>query len=463
MNKCFIKKPKTCGYDLLSGIFDLNYFRKKSCEGFSDKKEKFLLYLDKNLQGYDNFSYPRTEYWKPESSYKGLSDLVEKKINVAKENNSQNNEVFVSFKEDKGEINIKMKRNKTLIDIKRKIAKNFKVKFNNVYLIYFDAISRNHFRRRLKKSTKIIEKMLFTNKNKDIFFKKYQAFQFFKYHSFEDYTEGNIYPLFYGNKRNSETGISIVKFFNEKGFITASTHNSCNKEFFDWFENTQKVTFANFDHENIAMYCDTNYENKMNKWSILGGKSSVVRRCLYGKDSFEYSFEYILQFLENYKNERKFFRMSFEDGHESTTEVIKFIDNSFSSFLLKLFTKNYFDDKTALFIFSDHGQHIPGPYDALFYEEKMFEQYLGLLLLIIPNDKNYNSSNIFFNQQQFITVYDIHDTLLDIINVNKYNYNELEKNKGQSLFLKINGKERSCQNYSEEINEHFCFCDNYID
>ena len=67
-----------------------------------------------------------------------------------------------------------------------------------------------------------------------------------------------------------------------------------------------------------------------------------------------------------------------------------------------------------------------------------------------------------FNQQQFITVYDIHDTLLDMINVSKYKYKKLEWNKGQSLFNKINGTQRNCQYYSNEITPNFCFCENYV-
>ena len=394
-------------------------------------------------------------------SYKNLAYLIEEKIKPVNNSNSKSNEVFISFKEDKGKITINLKKNETLINYKRSLAKKNPVKFNNVYMIYFDAVSRNHFIRKLKESRKLIEEILFSNRKKNDDLKKANAFQFFKYHSFNGHTEGNIFPLFYGNKRSNEIGISIVKFFNEKGFITAATHNSCNKEIFDWASiNSFNITYSYYDHENVAMFCDPNYEDKKNKWSVSNGKNSILRKCLYGKDSFDYTFEYITQFLEAYKNERKYFRITIGDGHEATTEVIKFIDKSFCSFIKKIL-ENYFDDKTAIIILSDHGAHIPGPYDILLYEEKMTEEFLPLLLLIIPNKKRYNYSNILFNQQQLITAYDIHDTLLDMINVDKKNYEIMEQNKGQSLFIKINGKERSCKNYDEEISDTFCYCQNY--
>ena len=460
MNKCFIKKPKACGKNFLSGLFDINFFRKKGCSAFRNKKSIFFKYLDETLKKFDNFSFPRTEFWAPELSYKNLASLVEKQIKQTNDNNSKDNEIFISFKEGNGEISINLKKNMTLIEHKRNLAKKFPVKFNNVYLIYFDALSRNHFIRKLKESTKLIENLLYSNSQKNEF-KNANAFQFFKYHSFNDYTEGNIFPLFYGNKRNPGNGISIVKFFNEKGFITAATHNSCNKEIFDWPSKKYNVTYSHFDHENVAMFCDPNFEDKNDKWSIIHGKCSVLRKCLYGKDSFDYNFEYISQFLEIYKNERKFFRLTIGDGHEATTEVIKYIDKSFCSFIEKILN-HYFDDKTAIIIYSDHGAQIPGPYDILFYEEKRSEKYLALFILILPIKNNNYYSNIMFNQQQLITAYDIHDTLLDMINVNKNNYEAMEKHKGQSLFLKINGKERGCENYIGEISDDSCYCQNYV-
>ena len=188
-------------------------------------------------------------------------------------------------------------------------------------MIYLECLSRKHFIRKFVKSRKIIEQTLYSNKNKEIDYQKFNSFQFFKYHSFIGNTKGNTFPLFFRNKRSSLKGISIINFLNDRGFITAAAHNSCNKELYDWGILYKDIIFPHFDHENIVMFCDTNYEDNNNKWSIFKGKNTILRRCFYGRDSFEYIFEYILQFLEAYKNERKFFRIVFEDGHESTKEV----------------------------------------------------------------------------------------------------------------------------------------------
>ena len=56
-------------------------------------------------------------------------------------------------------------------------------------------------------------------------------------------------------------------------------------------------TFVDFDHENLAMFCDPNYYTSLNSHGLLfNGPYSLIRRCLYGKDIFEYELEYAKQF-----------------------------------------------------------------------------------------------------------------------------------------------------------------------
>ena len=87
----------------------------------------------------------------------------------------------------------------------------------------------------------------------------------------------------------------ILKYFKAKGFITAAAHNSCNKEIFDWY-NYKYTSFSHYDHENVALFCDPNFEDKNDQWSIKKGKCSILRKCFYDRDSFDYNFEYILNF-----------------------------------------------------------------------------------------------------------------------------------------------------------------------
>ena len=458
-NACKIVKPQKCGINVLDGLFDISKLLiKNNCFGYSNKQSIFQKYLKNNKKNHKKYSFPRTELLDINTTFRNLENYVEKNIEVINSNNSINKEIFINFENGKGKIEINLKKNLNLIKSRSKLSKNNTVKFNNVYIIYIDGISRNHFLRKLKKTSKLIEKMLYSNKNKEKQYQNFNSFQFLKYHVFKDNTMGNNFPFIYGNYMNNETGISMTKFFKEKGFITASTYNSCNRELFDWGKKQYKnLIFTGWDHENFAMFCDTNFVDKKQKWSITKGKNSVIRKCLYGKDSFEYEFEYILQFLEAYKNERKFFKIGFGDAHEGTLEVIKYIDEPLANFLEIIITK-YFDNKTAIFFLSDHGANLLGFHDIFFYKEKKIEKYLAMLFIILPeNNDNYNKTAISINQQRLITPFDIHDTLLDMINIDKKKYHQMI-DRGQSLFKEINGLNRTCENYDKQIPKDVCFC-----
>ena len=458
-NACSIVKPKRCGLDFFDGIFDASkIFNRQSCEGYSNQQSIFQKYLAESKKNKKKYSFPRTENFDIKGSYCELVDFVEKYIEVVDSNNSKNNEIFLNFENGKGQIEINLKKDLNLIKSRKVLSEKNLVNFNNIYIIYIDGISRNHFLRKFKKTSKLIENMLYSKKNKEEKYKKYNSFQFLKYHVMDGNTQGNNFPFVYGNYMNKETGISMTKFFKEKGFITASTFNSCNRELFDWSEfQFQKLIFTGWDHENFALFCDNNFVDKDKKWSIFKGKNSIVRKCLYGKDSFEYEFEYILQFLEAYKNERKFFKIGFADAHEGTMEVVKYIDDSLANFLEIIFEK-YYDNKTAIIFLSDHGCQIPGFQNIFFNKEKHIETYLAMLFFILPEDNNYyNKTAININQQRFVTPFDIHDTLLDMININKKKYPEMI-DKGQSLFKEIDGLKRNCENYDNRINKNVCYC-----
>ena len=156
---CEFVLPPTCGLDLFSGLFNVNILRPR-CEGVNDKKEVFMKYLDKSKNKYDKFYLPRTEHWNPKISYRNLANRVEQYIydeDYCKKRRLYDREVSISFKDGRGTVDIKLIKNKTLIKERRKIAKNTDVKYNNIYILYLDAVSRNHFRRKLKKSSKVIE------------------------------------------------------------------------------------------------------------------------------------------------------------------------------------------------------------------------------------------------------------------------------------------------------------------
>ena len=315
----------------------------------------------------------------------------------------------------------------------------------------------------MKKLTKAFEDMLYSKKvtnpeNENVAnnkYKKFNSFQFIKLQSFRGATPSNMFPLFYGVPLNDNTGVSATKLFKEKGFITANTINSCYRDLF--FINNPYIQVTNFDHENSPMFCDTNLIDPDIFWAYEQGENAIFRKCLYGKDSHEYMFEYMTQFLEAYKDQRKYMRLCFEDAHESTMHVAKYLDGPLTNFL-NLIIDKYSDNKTAIIFLSDHGGKLIGPQAVLFVEQFFFEELLGSLFLLLPeNNTKYDKDIVLRNEKRLLSNYDIYHTMLDYINVDKSEIAGFSRQYGQSLLTEIDGMKRDC----ETIGMKDCYCHNY--
>ena len=68
-----------------------------------------------------------------------------------------------------------------------------------------------------------------------------------------------------------------------------------------------------------------------------------------------------------------------------------------------------------------------------------------------------NESELYKNQQKFITAYDIYESLYHIIFGNNYEKQNYESDKRFSIFQYINEKNRTCDNY-DEIDNYTCKC-----
>lgn len=58
-------------------------------------------------------------------------------------------------------------------------------------------------------------------------------------------------------------------------------------------------------------------------------------------------------FWNTYKEEKKFFKVAFQDAHEVTGEVVKYVDIRLRNFLDQFEREEYLKD-TAVFFVSDH-------------------------------------------------------------------------------------------------------------
>ena len=493
--ECDVVYPEKCLLYKINTFFDLSSYV-KSCSPDYDHEEdnKHLiryLKIDKSLMDLSDkthFGYPITvnnplfNKNNPEEYY-NVGSYVMKNIILMDLYNHVNKkyynesylrpevEVIYDKKTKKRKIEINVIKNETLAKERKEIEtdpnnKNTSI-YKNIMIIYIDCISRQHFLRVMKKTSSFIEKFMKYNNNLGL-----SSYEFMKYQAFCHWTNPNVVPMFYSSYIDSYT-VNIVKYLKENGYVTAQSQNMCSKESFEYdpqYIEENYLELDEFDHENIAMFCDPNYEEIDNKSPITTGPYGILRRCITGKDSFEYMIEYGKQFWKKYKDNKKYLRLIFQDAHEFTGQVVKYLDEPLYNFLNDLY-KNKELENTALFFICDHGNS----YFNYFYyyilksDDSLIERGYASLYIILPNFKeNKNEeylNNIKERQQSYITPFDIHDTLLHISYGNNLDFDSiLYSHHGNSLITNFEYKSRKCKEWEDFFQRpDECICKNGFD
>ena len=473
-NGCYPEKPKRCLFPLVDGLFDLNkLFGSKTCEGKFNSKRELIKYAP-HLKNAKNIAFPLIKFkdlsnkiYTGDLSYWVLNRMydLDNLNNVSEENKKYEPEAIIHFDDHgKGTLEIKINRNETLIKEKLENinkTKNEPVKFDNILFLYIDSLSRVQFLKRMPLTREILEKFYLEDISnlKD---EKYLTFQFLKYLNFEVKTTINAVPMFAGapyfNFENKTiSGIQITKYLNDHGYITAFGNEQCAKVIFDLTPGSINhiITYP-FDHEINEIFCDPNYICPEKFFNNLRGTNSVTKRCLYGKETYKHLFDFGEKFLNTYKDyPRKFLRLAFQEAHETSLEVIKYMDKDFSIFLNNFIENNY-DKNYAIFIVADHGNGL-----TIFRGEDWRKEIsFATFFILLPKKYSVNNLNISIireNEQRIVTPYDIYNTILDMIGFNETYFNK----KGNSTLQKIESKFKTCQffeNEMREIRKDYCTC-----
>jgi membrane-anchored protein YejM (alkaline phosphatase superfamily) len=101
--------------------------------------------------------------------------------------------------------------------------------------------------------------------------------------------------------------------------------------------------------------------------------------------------EYGKQFLNEYKDNRKFLLLEFMDNHEGTGELINYLDSNVANFLEEGHKSGVMNN-TAVVVMSDHGLHMHGVYRILDFEIVKLEISLPMLFIKLPTKKINNST-----------------------------------------------------------------------
>ena len=447
---CEIIKPNKCYMNLFGGIFDFSKMMKYSCEKnenhyFDEVLDNYIIYYDKQFS--DNttvLNYPLTNNLNLNNEIT-LDKNIANNIKGSTEKDLTNSEVFLIKNDKYANIEMHIKKNITLEEERKKLSKNNQ-KIKNIIFIYFDSLSRVHFHRKLTDFSNFLSDL------PDISNNLYDSFEFFKYHTFgNDGNHLSTLSMFYG-----KDSLDIITHLKKNGFITAQTANICSQNLNLNINNNDK-----FDHENIAMFCDPYYNYINDKNNNIKGINSSIKRCLYGKNTYEYVIKYGNLFWNTYPNNNKFLLMGFFDGNDKSGEVIKYMDLSLSDFLLDLINQGKFR-RTSLIIASASGQLKFGIFNKM-DSEFFYEKNLGSFFLVLDKiniDKDLLQI-IKKNQQSFVTPYDIYDTIIsigyDCYDDDCFNNINKKSNKGKSIFNIIDGKERNCESYNEILAKE-CYC-----
>ena len=488
---CKIEYPKKCYLYQINKFFDFSRLTFSTCNPKYNHEKENIYFSEqikvnkelKDLSSLNHFGYPITVnnplLWKNEREYYDFPNLVLKNIILMDLYEHPDKKYYgddilkpeVEIIYDKNtkqrKIEINLNKNESLSEERKKIENDpenqYKSLYKNIIFVFIDCISRQHFLRIMPKTSSFLEKFMSYNLSQS-----HTSYQFMKYQAFAGWTNPNLIPMFYSSEQNNQR-FHFLTFLKQNGFVTCHSQNFCSKESFEYSIDSirdSRIKMDEYDHENVAMFCDPNHIDAENPYPIFSGPYSILRRCIAGYDTFNYVFEYSKQFWNAYKDNKKYLRLGFQDSHEFSGQVGKYLDEPLYNFFNELYKNNLLED-TAIFFASDHGNS----YFNYFYyyvlrsDDSMIEKTYGMLHIMIPNNKNEKNlkfmENINSNQQSYITPFDIHDTIIHIIygdnlDIKSYKYSQ----KGNSLLTKFENKFRNCKTYYNDIVfQKECLCE----
>ena len=373
--------------------------------------------------------------------------------------NKDSPEIEILLSKNKGKIKINIKQNKTLIMEKNKILKKIKDKllYKNILVMFFDSLYRAHFHRKFRKTTKFLNQ--FFKYEQDYSKKNMTVFQYFKYNSVYYNTDPNLKAAYYGANKYGK-GIHFANYFKKNGYIIGRVNAYCGKESVFNKKNPSSLMPAIWDHEGLSLGCIKTFYHRF----LVSRLTSLIKKCLFGKDLSQYALEYLESFWITYIEQYKLFLFQSLEGHEPSGELIGYFDEILYNFLNKFYKLGYFKD-TFILLFSDHGNQLPGPLYLFNSQDFLTERALPLLLILVPNNEKLYKDNLYekikSNQQTFITPFDIYNTLIHLAyGKNKKEYKRKSVSYGGSLFSKLNYKTRICKSskLKPNIDNFSCKC-----
>lgn len=321
-------------------------------------------------------------------------------------------------------------------------------------VIGVDSVSRLNFHRQLTRTRKTLRSL--------------KAIEFFGYNKVHDNTFPNLIPVLSGqsvdnikktcwfhNSLYFDRCPFIWKKLNAKGYLTAFAEDSTWMGIFNYL----KPGFLREPTDYyLRPYIMTN-EDEIGH-SSLGNSKYCCGVRFAAQVLFEYAYKFVVNMTSSGKKSWSFFWET-----SLTHDFINIYPNAdelLDDLLVKMNDTGVLDN-TVVILMSDHGIRW-GPIRETF--QGWLEERLPFLFVLLPKwlQEKYPEAmaNLRRNTRALTTHYDVHETMLDLMNLTTLESEELKnranywnRRAGLSLFLPISG-DRTCKN--ADIPTEWCTC-----
>ncbi len=199
--------------------------------------------------------------------------------------------------------------------------------------------------------------------------------------------------------------------------------------------------------------CDYSLFPKVNTFTFGMGRGpyGAHLKCFLKKPVLAYHADYVKQFFDTYKNERKFFSMRIIESHEFTGEQGNMIIDPILNKMLRHLEKQGHLENTVVHIFSDHGDHI-NPIGYKSFSGKV-ERYNPFYMMMVPEHIVRSSGDTLKANTQRLTIADdIFETNLEMLGF------ERQHKIGISLMKQVIPVNRTCQSAGLYDPNNQCYC-----
>ena len=323
----------------------------------------------------------------------------------------------------------------------------------NVIVMGVDAVSRLNFHRTMPNTLATL--------------KKKGAVELLGYNKVGDNTFPNLIPMLMG-KSEKELKFSCIpnekstfdncpfiwEWFKEAGYYTAFGEDSSSLGTFNYEK-------AGFIRAPTDYYVHTFFNEAEN--NVGNNKDLNSFLCMNDKYFFSVLLKYIENLISAVKSSKIFgFFWEVTMSHDFANYPMV-MDNYYNDFFNNLDNNGYLDD-TIIILVSDHGIRWG---ELRSTNQGRLEERLPFVYILTPEKfrEKYDIAfnNLQLNSKRLTTPYDLHYTLLDLIDLNRIqnsvinirNNESPSDSKGYSLFLPI-PENRTCA--QAHIDDHWCSC-----